>query len=123
MILDNLEALAAEPLHEAAGRGGRLVRRPAARAVLCTTRRPEFGHAAYRIEGTLVHRRIPLAGLGSRRRRTMRWSGLPRLSKLPPAPTVPAPQARGADRPVRAGGLPPAVDPRPGSAVEDPHAR
>jgi hypothetical protein len=35
--------------------------------VLCTTRRPEFGHAAYRIEGTLVHRRIPLAGLGSRR--------------------------------------------------------
>jgi hypothetical protein len=91
VILDNLEALAAEPLTKlldaavgwSAAGGSR---------VLCTTRRPEFALAAYRIEGTLVHRRIPLAGLGSRRAPDEALEWFARLSKLPPAPTVPAPQ-------------------------------
>jgi hypothetical protein len=32
--------------------------------VLCTTRRPDSDHAAYRVENTFVLRRIPLTGLG-----------------------------------------------------------
>ncbi|MCL4205223.1 MAG: tetratricopeptide repeat protein [Pirellulaceae bacterium] len=91
VILDNLEALAAEPLTKlldaavgwSAADGSR---------VLCTTRRPEFGHAAYRVEGTLVHRRISLAGLGSRRAPDDALEWFARLSKLPPAPTVQAPK-------------------------------
>ena len=91
VILDNLEALAAEPLTKLldAAVGWSAV---GGSRVLCTTRRPEFGHAAYRIEGTLVHRQIPLAGLGSRRAPDDALEWFARLSKLPPAPTVPAPK-------------------------------
>ncbi|HEX9942244.1 MAG TPA: tetratricopeptide repeat protein [Thermoanaerobaculia bacterium] len=88
VILDNLEALAEEPLRElldaavgwsAAGDS----------RVLLTTRRPDFGHAGYRVEGTRVHRRIQLSGLGSREAPddALGWFG--ELMKLPPAPSVP----------------------------------
>ncbi len=90
VILDNLEALAPETLRallEAAvpwseAGGSR---------VLCTTRRPDVGHAAYRVEGTLVHRRIQLDGLGSTQAPddALEWCAV--LMQLPPTPTVPAP--------------------------------
>jgi hypothetical protein len=57
--------------------------------VLCTTRRPDFGHADYRIEGTHIHRRIQLEGLGSPQAPddALEWCA------LPPAPTAPAREA------------------------------
>ena len=91
MILDNLEALAAESwpalLDAAVGwseAGGS--------RVLCTTRRPDFNHAAYRVEGTLVHRRLQLDGLGSKQspEDALEWCAA--LMKLPPPPTVPPPK-------------------------------
>ncbi len=91
VILDNLEALAAEPLAElleaavgwSAAGGSRL---------LLTTRQADLGHAAYRNEGTRVHRRIQLAGLGSRKspNDALQWFG--ELMKLPPATRLPAPR-------------------------------
>ncbi len=91
VILDNLEALAPESLQallDAAvawslARGSR---------VLCTTRRPESGHAEYKSEGTFVHRRMPLDGLGSVRApdEALEWCAA--LMRLPPAPTVAAPR-------------------------------
>lgn len=91
VILDNLEALAEEPLRElldaaavwSAAGGSR---------VLLTTRRPDFGHAAYKVEGTRVHRRIQLDGLGRREAPddALEWFG--ELMKLPPAQAVPAPR-------------------------------
>jgi tetratricopeptide (TPR) repeat protein len=91
VILDNLEALAEEPLRElldaaavwSAAGGSR---------VLLTTRRPDFGHADYKVEGTRVHRRIQLDGLGRREAPddALEWFG--ELMKLPPAPAVPAPR-------------------------------
>ncbi len=90
VILDNLEALApdslralldaAVPWSEAGGS-----------RVLCTTRRPDFGHAAYRVEGTNVHRRIQLEGLGGKAAPDDALEWCAALMKLPPAPTVPAP--------------------------------
>ena len=91
VILDNLEALAEEPLRElldaavlwSAAGGSR---------VLLTTRRPDFGHADYKVEGTRFHRRIQLDGLGRREAPddALEWFG--ELMKLPPAPAVPAPR-------------------------------
>ena len=91
VILDNLEALApdslralldaAVPWSEAGGS-----------RVLCTTRRPDFGHAAYRVEGTHLHQRIQLDGLGSKVAPDDALEWCAALMKLPPAPTVPAPK-------------------------------
>jgi hypothetical protein len=60
--------------------------------VLCTTRRPDFGQTANRVEGTHEHRRNQLDGLGSKQAAddALEWCAV--LMKLPPAPTVPAPQ-------------------------------
>jgi tetratricopeptide (TPR) repeat protein len=91
VILDNLEALAEGPLRElldaAAGWSSAGDTR-----VLLTTRRPDFGHTEYKVEGTRVHRRIQLSGLGSRDTPddALEWFG--ELMKLPPAPTVPTPR-------------------------------
>ena len=76
VILDNLETLApaalAELLDAAAawtepgpdlGSNGGSNRNPT--RLLLTSRRPDQGHPAYRIEGTRKHRRIALDGLGS----------------------------------------------------------
>jgi tetratricopeptide (TPR) repeat protein len=91
IILDNLEALAPESLRALlsaavpwSGAGGS--------RVLCTTRRPEFGHADYKVAGTLLHRRIALEGLGNRQAPDDALEWCAALMKLPPAPTVPAPK-------------------------------
>ena len=65
IILDNLEAVSktalAKLLDAAVGwseaGNSRMLR---------TSRKPDFNHAGYRIEGTRKHRRIALEGLGSR---------------------------------------------------------
>ncbi len=60
--------------------------------VLLTSRIPDFGHPDYRIEGTRIHRRIALEGLGSAAYPddALDWFG--ELSKLPPEPGVPLPE-------------------------------
>lgn len=91
LILDNLEALAPESLRELLDTAVPWSETGGSR-VLCTTRRPEFGHAAYQVAGTNTHRRIVLDGLGSRQAPddALEWCTV--LMKLPPAPTVPAPR-------------------------------
>ncbi len=91
VILDNLEALAPESLRALLDAALAWSEAGGSR-VLCTTRRPEFGHAAYRIEGTNIHRRIQLDGLGSKQSPDDALEWCAALMKLPPAPTVPAPK-------------------------------
>jgi tetratricopeptide (TPR) repeat protein len=91
VILDNLEALApdslralldaAVPWSEAGGS-----------RVLCTTRQPDFGHAAYRVGGTNIHLRLPLDGLGSKAAPDDALEWCAALMILPPAPTASAPK-------------------------------
>jgi len=87
VILDNLEALVPESLAElldaaAAWSDSGLTR------VLSTTRKPDFNHPAYRVEGTHLHRRIVLAGLGRRSAPDDALAWFAELTKLPPPPTV-----------------------------------
>jgi tetratricopeptide (TPR) repeat protein len=91
VILDNLEALAEEPLRELLDAAVDWSTAGGSR-VLLTTRRPDFGHADYRVEGTRAHRRIQLLGLGSREApdEAMEWFG--ELMKLPPPPAVQVPR-------------------------------
>ena len=91
MVLDNLEAVAAEPLRELLDAAKGWSEAGPSR-VLLTTRTPDFGHPDYRVEGTLVHRRIVLEGLGSKRAPDDALEWFAELSKLPPAPTVPTPK-------------------------------
>ena len=90
VVLDNLEAVAAEPLRELLDAAKGWSEAGPSR-VLLTTRTPDFGHPDYRVEGTLVHRRIVLEGLGSKRAPDDALEWFAELSKLPPAPTVPTP--------------------------------
>jgi len=87
VILDNLEALEPEPLRELldAAAGWSIAGRS---RVLLTTRRPDFDHADYGVEGTLIHRRVVLAGLGDRRNPDDALEWFAQLTKLPPAPTI-----------------------------------
>jgi tetratricopeptide (TPR) repeat protein len=85
IILDNLEALAAEPLRELLDAAAAWSEAGGSR-VLCTTRRPDLEHPQYRTEGTLVHRRLTLAGLGGRQWPDDALEWFAELSKLPPAP-------------------------------------
>ncbi len=90
VILDNMEAVSADALNElltaavawSCAGGSR---------VFLTSRIPDFGHPDYRIEGTWIHRRIALEGLGSAAypEDALAWFG--ELSKLPPEPSVPPP--------------------------------
>lgn len=91
IVLDNLEALAPEPLRALLDAAVAWSEAGSSR-VMCTTRRPELGHPQYRIDGTLVHRRIPLAGLGDRRNPDDALEWFAELSKLPPAPTAGRPR-------------------------------
>ena len=90
VILDNLEALAPEPLRALLDAAAAWSEAGGSR-VLCTTRRPEFGHAAYRVEGTLEHQRIVLDGLATKESPDNALEWFAALMKLPPAPTVPTP--------------------------------
>lgn len=93
VILDNLEALGTEPLRELLDATVTWSEAGGSR-VLCTTRKPDFGHAQYGVEGTLVHRRIVLEGLGDRAipDDALEWFG--ELMKLPPAPTEEPPERK-----------------------------
>lgn len=91
VILDNLEALAEEPLRELLDAAEDWSTAGGSR-VLLTTRRPDFGHGGYKVEGTRIHRRIQLSGLGSRRIPDDALEWFAELIKLPPAPVVPRPK-------------------------------
>jgi len=91
VILDNLEAVAPEPLYRLLDAAVGWSEAGGSR-VLCTTRKPEFGHQHYRVEGTLVHRRIVLEGLGHRDAPADALEWFAELMKLPPAPTVATPK-------------------------------
>ncbi len=72
LILDNLETVPAAGLKgllDAAAawsqQGSQQGSRQGQTRLLLTTRTPDLGHPEYRIEGTRVHRRIALGGLGS----------------------------------------------------------
>jgi tetratricopeptide (TPR) repeat protein len=90
VILDNLEALEAEALKELLDAAVKWSEANGSR-VLCTTRRPDFEHPQYRVEGTLVHRRIRLEGLGSRGAPGDAIEWFTELRKMPPEPTAPTP--------------------------------
>jgi CHAT domain-containing protein len=87
VILDNLEALADEPLRELLTAAVQWSKAGGSR-VLCTTRKPDFGHPEYRVEGSLEHRRISLTGLAPGD--ALEW--YTHLMKLPPEPVVPQPK-------------------------------
>ena len=91
VILDNLESLAADALKELLDAAKEWSEAGGSR-VLLTTRTPEFGHPAYRVEGTHVHRRIPLDGLGNRDQPDAALEWFAELQKLPPAPIMPTPK-------------------------------
>lgn len=91
IILDNLEALASDGLQALLSAAVAWSTAGASR-VLCTTRRPEFGHPEYQVEGTHLHRRIALDGLGSKQSPDDALEWCAELMKLPPEPTVPAPK-------------------------------
>ena len=90
LILDNLEALTADSLRglldvaqvwSQAGQG----------RVLLTSRQPDFDHAGYKTEGSREHICITLRGLGSEAYPVDALNYFQALMKLPPAPTVAAP--------------------------------
>lgn len=85
VILDNLEALPPEALRELLDAAVRWSAAGSSR-LLCTTRRPTFDHADYRVEGTLIHRRIQLTGLGNREAPDDSLEWFAELMRLPPAP-------------------------------------
>ncbi len=91
LILDNLEALGAEPLRELLDAAVTWSEAGGSR-VLCTTRKPEFAHAQYGVEGTLIHRRIVLEGLGDLATPDDALEWFAELMKLPPAPTEEPPE-------------------------------
>lgn len=90
LILDNLEVLGQEslqPLLDAAVAWSNA----GSSRVLCTSRRPTFDHPQYRVEGTAIHRRIVLDGLGSRYDADDSLEWFAELLKLPPTPLLAVP--------------------------------
>ena len=94
VILDNLEALEEKPLRELLDAAVGWSEAGGSR-VLCTTRTPDFGHPDYRVEGTLIHQRVILDGLGSRKAPDDALEWFAELTKLPPKPTVSKAPERG----------------------------
>ena len=84
VILDNLEAISPDALGELLAAAVDWSKAGDSR-VLLTSRIPDLNHPDYRIEGTRIHRRIPLEGLGSADYPddALEWFG--ELSKLPSA--------------------------------------
>jgi tetratricopeptide (TPR) repeat protein len=91
VVLDNLEALAADALEELLDAAKGWSEAGLSR-VLLTTRTPDFGHPDYRVEGTLIHQRIVLDGLGSKKAPDDALEWFAELSKLPPAPKLAPPR-------------------------------
>jgi hypothetical protein len=90
IILDNLEAVSEKALKELLDAAVGWSEAGKSR-VLLTSRKPDFNHAAYRTEGTWIHRRIALEGLGSKQAPDDAIDWFLALSKLPPEPSIPAP--------------------------------
>ena len=90
IILDNLEAVSEKALKELLDAAVGWSEAGNSR-VLLTSRKPDFNHADYRTEGTRKHRRIALEGLGSKRAPDDAIDWFLALSKLPPEPSIPAP--------------------------------
>ena len=90
IILDNLEAVSETALKELLDAAVGWSEAGNSR-VLLTSRIPDFNHADYRIEGTRKHRRIALEGLGSEQAPDDAIDWFLALSKLPPEPSIPAP--------------------------------
>jgi hypothetical protein len=90
IILDNLEAVSEKALKELLDAAVGWSEAGQSR-VLLTSRKPDFNHADYRIEGARKHRRIALEGLGSKRAPDDAIDWFIALSKLPPEPSIPAP--------------------------------
>jgi hypothetical protein len=67
LILDNLDALAMEPLQKLLDAAVSWSEAGGSR-VLCTTRRPDLYHSRYQQEGMPSHGHIRLAGMGGRQR-------------------------------------------------------
>jgi tetratricopeptide (TPR) repeat protein len=93
VILDNLEALAPDSLRALLDAAVAWSEAGGSR-VLCTTRRPDFNHAAYRVEGTNIHRRIVLDGLGTKQSPDDALEWFASLDKLPPPPNWERPKAQ-----------------------------
>jgi tetratricopeptide (TPR) repeat protein/CHAT domain-containing protein len=90
IILDNLEALEVGPQRQLLDAA-----KPWSEAghsrVLLTTRQPNFGHPAYKTEGSRQHIALPLRGLGSAAYPNDALDYFAALRALPPAPTTPKP--------------------------------
>lgn len=84
VILDNLEAIAPDALRELLAAAVDWSKAGDSR-VLLTSRTPDLNHPDYRIEGTRIHRRIPLEGLGSADYPDEALDWFSELSKLPSA--------------------------------------
>jgi tetratricopeptide (TPR) repeat protein len=91
VILDNLEALAVEPLRELLDVATGWSEAGGSR-VLLTTRTPDCGHPHYQIEGTRIHRRLMLDGLSSREAPDDALEWFAELVKLPPPPEIGLPK-------------------------------
>jgi tetratricopeptide (TPR) repeat protein len=90
VILDNLESLTPDSLSKLLDAAVSWSEAQGS-CVLCTTRVPDFGHPDYPVEGSFVHRRIVVRGLGDSEMPddALQWFG--ELMKLPPPPTVSIP--------------------------------
>lgn len=91
LILDNLEALAPQSLRALLD-AAVLWSEAGGSRVLCTTRQPDFNHPDYKIEGTNLHRRIRLEGLGDKQSPDDALEWCAALMRLGEAPTAPAPK-------------------------------
>ena len=91
IILDNLEAVSEKALKELLDAAVGWSEAGNSR-VLLTSRKPDFNHAGYRVEGTRKHRRIALEGLGSKQAPDDAIDWFLALSKLPPEPSIEAPR-------------------------------
>ncbi|MEZ4617469.1 MAG: tetratricopeptide repeat protein [Caldilineaceae bacterium] len=91
VILDNLETVAPDPLHELLSAAVAWSTAGGSRLLL-TSRSPDFNHPDYRVAGTTRHRRLPLTGLGSAAHPDDALDWFTQLYGLPPAPTVRPPK-------------------------------
>jgi hypothetical protein len=90
VILDNLEILDAETLAQLLGAAKAWSEAGGSR-VLLTSRRPDFNHAGYKLQGTHQHRNLALSGLGGRDYPDDALDWFAVLWKLPPDPVAPRP--------------------------------
>ncbi len=98
LILNNLEVLGADALRELldvaeewSKVGAQADAQRGCCRVLLTSRQPDFDHAGYKTAGSREHIRLTLGGLGNEGYPDDALNYFQALMKLPPVPTVPAP--------------------------------